>query len=48
MRYREMSFEDTFRAIRMGEIRIAFAFAVECLIMASPFILLGIALFIDR
>ena len=38
-----MSFEDTFRAIKQGDTGCIIAFSLECVIMASPFILLGCA-----
>ena len=44
---RELSFADTFTAIRMGDVRIALAFALECLIMTSPFALLAGAIWLS-
>ena len=35
-----MTFGETFRAIRDGDIDIIIAFSIECLIMASPVIIL--------
>lgn len=36
-----MTFEETFMSIRQGDIGVIAAFAIECLIMASP-ILIGL------
>lgn len=37
---RIMTFGETFRAIRDGDIGVIAAFTIECLIMASPIIIL--------
>lgn len=34
-----MTFGETFRAIRDGDIGVIIAFSIECLIMASPLII---------
>lgn len=39
---RPMTFDDTFRAIRQGDLGVIIAFTLECLIMASgPALLIG-------
>ncbi len=40
---RPMTFDDIFRAICQGDCGVILAFSLECLIMAIPFILIGIA-----
>jgi hypothetical protein len=39
-----LTFGEMFLAIRQGDWRIAVAFGLECLIMAMPVILVGLAL----
>lgn len=35
-----MTFDETFRAIRGGDIGVIIAFTIECAIMASPFLII--------
>lgn len=43
---RVMTFGETWQAIRDGDVRIATAFALECLIILSPFAILGAAIWL--
>lgn len=39
-----MTFGETFAAIRQGDVGVIVAFGLECLIMAVPFVLVGMAI----
>lgn len=43
---RDLTFGEIFQAIREGDVRIAAGFTLECLIMASPFALIGAAVWL--